>query len=324
MTVSQRSLMHLVIGQMLDGKIAGRALITTLSDMDLNHLSAEEMAGAVDAVMERSIRFPEIPDAVDCCGTGGDGLKQRNVSTAVAIVAAACGVTVVKHGNRAVSSSSGSSDVLEALGVKAELPLAALQHMIKEIGIAFLHAPSFHPGLAQLAPARKAIGKRTIFNLLGPLCNPARPQRQLIGVFSPRVGTLLAQTALILRKQRVITVHGDDGADEISISGPTQCVEAAEGTLHNYKIRPQDGGLPIHPLHALAGGSAAENAEALRAVLAGAPGAYADAVALNCAVLLMAADKVRTLDEGVVRAQSVIARGDAKRKLTQLIEMSHA
>lgn len=323
-TISPRAHMHLVIGTLLDGEMPPEKAIATLSGMDLATLTPDQLAGAVDAVMARSVPFPECADAVDCCGTGGDGLHTRNISTTVAIVAAACGLSVVKHGNRAVSSQSGSADVLEALGLRTHLTPAQSEACLREAGITFLYAPSFHPGFATVAPIRKAIGGRTIFNLLGPLCNPARPQRQLIGVFAAAHGQLLAQTAVALGRRHVAVVHGDDGADELSISATSHCVEAIDGAIHRYMLRPQDAGLPVHPADALRGGDAVSNADALRAVLRGAEGAYRDAVLLNCAQLLVVADKVRTLEEGVALTRSVIARGLATKKLTQLIEASHA
>lgn len=315
--------MRQTIGAMLDGKMPESAAIVTLSTMDLEHLSVEQLAGAVDAVMERAESFPDFPYALDCCGTGGDGLNTLNVSTAVAIVASACGLTIAKHGNRAVSSQSGSADVLEALGVQTNLTITHTEKLLREIGIAFLFAPTFHPGFAKVAPIRKAIGKRTIFNLIGPLCNPARPERQLIGVFSKAHCELVAQTAELLGRKHVAIVHGNDGADEISISTTTHCVEMIGTTVHTSILRPQDAGLPIHPAAALKGGDPAYNAAAMQRVFNGEESAYADAIALNCAMLLVIGDKVRTLDEGVVLCKSVIARGLATRKLDQLIEATN-
>ena len=323
-TISPRAHMHMAIGRMLDGEMPQDEAIAALSAIDLATLKPDQLAGAADAVMARCLPFPEFPDAVDCCGTGGDGLHTLNISTAVAIVVAACGVTVAKHGNRAVSSKSGSADVLEALGLRTQLDAKQTETMLRETGIAFLYAPSFHPGFARVAPIRKAMAKRTIFNLLGPLCNPARPARQLIGVFSGELCQLIAQTSVLLGRKHVAVVHGNNGGDELSIAGPSQCVEALDGVVNRYMLRPQDAGLQMHAAGSLTGGDATHNAKALREVLRGSAGAYADAVAMNAGMLLLVADKVRTIEEGVILARSVMARGLATKKLDQLIEASHA
>lgn len=323
MSIDNRAQMRHTISAMLKGTVPEAAMKQQLLAIDLAQLTAEQLAGAVDAAMAQSIPFPHVPEAMDCCGTGGDGRHTLNVSTATAIVAAACGIPIIKHGNRAVSSRSGSADVLESLGVNTHLNALQAERVLRETGITFLYAPTYHPSFAQVAPVRKAIGQRTIFNLLGPLCNPARPQRQLIGVFSQALCSVMAQAAVLLGVRDVTAVHGDDGMDEISISTTTHCIEAVGGTLNSYRIRPQDAGLPVYDADALKGGDANQNADALRAVLNGTEGAYADAVAINTAMLLTMAQKARTLDEGVVLAKSVIARGLAAQKLKALIEASH-
>ncbi len=317
-----RVAMRKTIGAMLDGAMPERDAIATLTAIDLDNLSVAELAGAVDAVMERCISFPEFPDALDCCGTGGDGLHSLNISTAVAIVASACGLPIAKHGNRAVSSRSGSADILEALGVCTTLSPAKSAQNLRDIGLAFLFAPTYHPGFAKVASIRKTIGRRTIFNLLGPLCNPARPSRQLIGVFAEPYCQLVAQTAELLGRRHVAVVHGADGSDEISITTTTHCIEMIDGKMHPSILRPQDAGLRLYPANSINGGDAAFNADKLRRLLEGEPSAYADAVAFNCAMLLVIAEKTRTLDEGVTLSQSVIARGLANKKLAQLIEAS--
>lgn len=323
MTADARTSMQQTIGPMLDGAMPEAAMKQALLAIDLETLTAEQLAGAVDAVMARSVPFPEYAEAMDCCGTGGDGLHTLNVSTATAIVAAACGIQVVKHGNRAVSSSSGSADVLEALGVNTHLNPMQAEALLRTTGMTFLYAPTYHPSFARVAPVRRSLGQRTIFNLLGPLCNPARPQRQLIGVFAQAMCSVVAKAAVLLGRRDVTVVHGDDGADEISITTTTHCIEANGSAFDSYRIRPQDAGLPVYDADALKGGDANHNADALWALLEGAEGAYADAVALNTAMLLTMAQKARTLDEGVVLAKSVIARGVAAQKLKELIEASH-
>lgn len=321
--MSTRTDMEQFIGRLLDGAMPESEAIRFLSEQDMALLTAHALAGAVDAVMARMLPFPAFPDAIDCCGTGGDGRMTYNISTAAAIVVAARGVQVAKHGNRAVSSASGSADVLEALGVNSKVSREQAARMLETIGISFLYAPSFHPGFARLAPIRRAIGKRTILNLIGPLCNPARVKRQLIGVFAPEYCALVAETAQLLGHTHVMVVHGDDGVDELSITGTTHVAELEDGTIHYASFRPQDADLHPHEGRALTGGSATQNAQALREVLNGVESPYFDAVLLNAAAALVIAGKAQTLLDGAALARSCIARGDARRKLEELIAMSH-
>ena len=322
--MNRRTEMKTSVGALLDGALTGEEAVQFLTTQDITRLQASELAGAVDAVMERAIPFPEFPDALDCCGTGGDSRNTYNISTAAAIVAAARGVQVAKHGNRAVTSQSGSADVLTALGVNVDISPDRAAAMLHEIGLCFLVAPTFHPGFATIAPIRRAVGKRTIFNLLGPLCNPARVKRQLIGVFANEYCALMAETAQLLGHTECMAVHGADGSDEISISGGTHAAWLHEGSITYSALRPQDATLPIHPADALTGGDAKTNAKALRAVLAGAENAYADAVVFNAAALLLMAGRAPSFHAGVALARSTIARGDATRKLNALIEASNA
>ena len=320
--MTQRSDMATSIGALLDGDMAGDEAIHYLSTLDITRINPDQLAGAVDAVMARARPFPTYADAIDCCGTGGDGRSTYNISTAAAIVVAARGVKVAKHGNRAITSKSGSADVLEALGMYTNISPDHAASIMERLGICFLYAPSFHPGFARVAPIRKAIGKRTIFNLLGPLCNPARVKRQLIGVFAAEYTSLLAETAKLLGHTHVMAVHGDDGMDELSITGNTHVAQWIDGTVRYASIRPQDAGLPSHEGRTLVGGDAAQNARALRDVLDGLESPYADAVLLNAAAMLMLAEKAPTLHEGVALARSTIARGEARKKLDALIEAS--
>ena len=322
--MSSREQMAESIGDLLDGKLAGDEAMQFLSRQSIETLTPYELAGAVDAVMARMKPFPQFPDAIDCCGTGGDGRGTFNISTAVAIVAASRGVQIAKHGNRAVSSQSGSADVLEALGVNTDISREHAAKMLREVGIAFLFAPSFHPGFAQLAPLRKQIGRRTIFNLLGPLCNPARVKRQLIGVFAPEYCAIVAETAKLLGHTSVMVVHGEDGTDELSITGATHVAQFDGGGEISYaSLRPQDAGLALHDGRALIGGKAVQNARAMRDLFDGLETPYLDAVLLNTAAVLMLAEKARTFYDGVNLARMSIARGDARRKLEELVEASH-
>ncbi len=320
--MSARSDIETRIGALLDGDLAGDDATAYLRALDISRLNAHQLAGAADAVMARAKPFPAYPDAIDCCGTGGDGHATFNISTAAAFVVAGRGVAVVKHGNRAVTSKCGSADVLEALGVHTHISPEHSARIMASIGICFLYAPTFHPGFARLAPIRKAIGTRTIFNLLGPLCNPARVKRQLIGVFAPEYTALIAETAKLLGHSHVMAVHGDDGSDELSIAGTTHMAHLHDGQITYASVRPQDAELKPHPTQSLVGGTAMENASALREVLSGGASAYADAVLLNAAAMLMLAEKAPTLHDGVALARSSIARGEALRKLDALIEAS--
>lgn len=319
-----RPTMEKEIGRLLDGTMAGAEAVAFLSDMDMGMLTPQALAGAVDAVMSRALPFPTQSEAIDCCGTGGDGRSTYNISTTVTFVLAARGVAVAKHGNRAVSSQSGSADVLEALGMNPHLTRDETAALLDKTNIAFLYAPAFHPGFARLSSVRKAIGRRTILNLLGPLCNPARVKRQLIGVFAPEYCGIVAETAQLLGAEHVMVVHGEDGMDEISISGNTHAAILHNGEISYATIRPQDAGLEPKPGRALIGGSAIQNANAMRDVLGGMESTYLDAVLLNSAAALLVADKAATLESGVALARSTIARGDALRKLDQFIAESFA
>lgn len=321
--MTPRAGMEKSMGDLLDGRIAGAQAAEFLTSIDMSTLTPHMLAGAVDAVMARAMPFPEFAEAIDCCGTGGDGRATYNISTAVAFVVAARGVAVAKHGNRAVSSKSGSADVIEALGVNPNISREKEAELLEKIGISFLYAPNFHLGFARLAPIRQQIGRRTILNLLGPLCNPARVKRQLIGVFAPEYCALVAETAKLLGHECVMVVHGEDGTDELSITGNTHVAELEDGEITYATIRPQDAGLSVSEGRALVGGTPMQNARALRDVLGGLESPYLDAVLLNASAALMVAGKAHTLEEGVMMARASIARGDARRKLEELIAASH-
>jgi anthranilate phosphoribosyltransferase len=321
--MSTRKEMAAAINAMLGGTMGSADAIDFLSVMDETAYTAEELAGACEGVMKRMQPFPAFPDAVDCCGTGGDGQHSYNISTAAALVVAACGVTVAKHGNRAITSKSGSADVLEALGVKTDLTPAQCEQVLREVGICFLFAPTFHPGFARIAPLRKQIGRRTIFNILGPLCNPAHVECQLIGVYHRALCMPVAGAAKLLGKKHVMVVHGHDGADEISAITPTYVCELKNGQLREYEIDAADTGLQVADADSLKGGDATVNADALKAVLDGTGNAYARATILNAAAVLYIAGKVDELAEGALMAANALASGATKRKLEQLIEASN-
>lgn len=285
--------------------------------MEEKPITAPELAAAAGSVLAAALPFPHFSGGMDCCGTGGDGANTLNVSTAVAFVLAASGVQVLKHGNRAVSSKSGSADVLQALGITLQPEPALLADAATRLGLAFLFAQQFHPGLVTLAPLRRAIGKRTLFNLLGPLCNPARPHMQLMGVYGPHLLPLMAEALRNLGSTHALVLHSDDGLDEASISAPTRGVLLQNGVLHDFAITPEEAGLPRHPPEALRGGDAATNADAMLALFTGAPGAYHDAVCLNAGLGLFTAGRAATPAEGVAQAAQAIASGQALKLLEE-------
>jgi anthranilate phosphoribosyltransferase len=279
--------------------------------------TAADIVAAAKAMRARMIRVKAPSNAIDVCGTGGDGQHSLNVSTAVAIIVAACDVPVAKHGNRAASSKAGGADTLEALGLDLDRAAETAEATLGDLGIAFLFAQKYHPALGAIAPIRKAIGRRTIFNLLGPLCNPAGVTRQLIGIASPNIITTYADAMTSLGYNKALLVSGEEGLDEISIAGPTRAAWIDGKTVRMETITPEDAGLPRSPLSALKGGDAAENAAALRRLLAGEQEteqdrAYRNAVLLNAAAALMVAGEVDNLRDGAEEAAEVLDKGLAK------------
>jgi anthranilate phosphoribosyltransferase len=258
------------------------------------------------------VRSP--PDAIDLCGTGGDNRHTLNVSTATAFVVSACGVTVAKHGNRAVSSRSGAADILAALGIDPDPDPSLQEHRLETEGLAFLHAPRHHPALRHAAPARAALGTRTILNLAGPLCNPANAPRQLIGVYDPRWLLPMAETLKALGTERAWLVHGD-GLDELTLSAETQIVALENGAIRRFTVTPEDAGLPRAPIAAITGADPAHNARALIRLLEGEPGPYRDIVLLNAAAALVIAAAAASLHEAARNAAEAIDSGAALAKL---------
>ena len=286
----------------------------------------DEIWSAALALRSRALTISAPPGTLDTCGTGGDGHGTLNISTAVAIVAAACGVPVAKHGNRSVSSKSGSADVLEHLGLKLDITPETAERCLydRDAGLTFLFAPRYHRAMQQVAAVRKSLGFRTIFNLLGPLLNPAGAQYQLLGVFSEKWLEPMAATARRLGVQRVWVVHGEDGLDEITTTGKTYVAERFEGgEARMLTITPEDVGLPRATLADLQGGDAGVNAAALTRLLNGAPGAYRDIVLLNTAAALFVARCAPTLADGVQQAAAAIDSGRARQILANVIALSH-
>lgn len=280
---------------------------------------ASEITGAAKAMRSKMIRFSAPSDAIDTCGTGGDGKNTLNVSTAVAIVLAACGLKVVKHGNRAISSSSGSSDVLKALGVNVEAAPEVMQSCLQKTGFAFLLAPKYHPAMRHVAPVRQELRIRTIFNLVGPLCNPAEPAFQLLGVYDPRWMQPLAETLRSLGNKRAWVVHGNDGVDELSISGPSQVITLENGELAATTVSPETAGLESASLGEITGKDAEYNAKALERLLTGEKNAYRNAVLLNASAGLLIAGKAADLKDGVRIAAEAIDGRKAKETLAAIV-----
>lgn len=307
-----------LFGRMLDGGMSDAEITRELTEMSVREETAEEIAGAVRAMRARMIGVAAPANAIDVCGTGGDGQHSLNVSTAVALVVAACGVPVAKHGNRAASSKAGGADTLEALGLDLARAGKMAEATLPDLGIAFLFAQAHHPALARIAPIRKAIARRTIFNLTGPLANPAGVQRQLIGVARPDYVAIYADAIAMLGTGRTMVVGGEEGLDELSIAGPS--VVACIGMDGPSRIVPEDAGLPRHPLAAIRGGDAAFNADALRRLLAGETGAYRDAVLLNAAAALWVAGEVDNLRDGAEEAAEAIDKGLANALLNCWID----
>ena len=293
----------------LDGHVDDAALARFLATLADRGETVGEVVAAAEALRARQIDGPLARDAIDVCGTGGDGRHSLNVSTAVAIVVAACGVKVAKHGNRAASSRSGGADVLGELGVP-ELGLDRLQACIDEIGIVFLHAARHHPAMARIAPVRRALGRRTIFNLLGPLANPSRVRRQLTGVFSDRWLRPMAEALRALGTERAMIVHGD-GFDELAVSGPSRFALLTSGIVADGGVEPALAGLRHWPAEALTGGDPEHNAAAMRTMLAGGRGAYRDIVVLNGAAALLVADPAHDWASAAAAAAAAIDSGAA-------------
>ncbi|MCC6597396.1 MAG: anthranilate phosphoribosyltransferase [Alphaproteobacteria bacterium] len=285
--------------------------------------TVEELTGAARVLRSKAKTIKAPYGVVDCCGTGGDNAGTVNISTAVALVVAACGVPVAKHGNRASSSRSGAADVLETLGVNLDLSVEALEEALEKFHFAFLMAPHHHPAMKHVMSVRRQLGVRTIFNLLGPLINPAGARRQLIGVFDKKWVLPMLQTLKNLNAKKAWVVHGEDGLDEISISGPTfVAMLEEEGQVLEKTLTPEDFGLPISPVDKLQGGDVNENALALRALLEGQKGAYHDIVLANAAAALVVHGSAADLKQGIKKATEALEQGMALQTLKDYIVFS--
>ncbi len=286
--------------------------------------TVDEIVGMAKTMRAKATPVITSEPVVDTCGTGGDGLSTFNISTAAAFVAAGAGLKVAKHGNRAMSSHCGSADVLEALGVKIDLNAEQVKRCLSEVGMGFMFAPVFHPAMKYAAAPRREIGIRTVFNIIGPLTNPAGASAQVLGVADELLVDKLASVLKGLGCHHALVVHGEDGLDEITITSKTRVSELKDGSVTSYSISPEDFGLSQANLGDLKGGSASENADLLRKILTGAPGPRRDVVVMNAGAVLLAGDRVKTLGEGIALAKEVIDGGHALAKLEQLIKFSQS
>ncbi len=295
-----------VMTDIMDGNMSEEYIEQFLIDLSARGETVDEIIGAAMVMREKAHKIESPHGAVDCCGTGGDQSGTYNISTAVSLVAAACGVPMAKHGNRASSSKSGTADVLEALGVNLDVPAARLEESLKTLGFGFLMAPLHHPAVKYVAPVRKKLKHRTIFNILGPLVNPAGTRLQLLGVYSQDLLMPMAEALRALGSKRAWIVHGADGLDEITITAETHVAVLDEGEITMKTITPEDFGLERALAGDLKGGDADENAQALRSLLDGHQGAYRNIVLANTAAVLVIAEKAQSLKDGVEMAAEAI------------------
>ena len=309
--------------QVMTGRATPAQLAALLVGLSMKGERAEEIVGLARTMRAHAVTLPGAArDVFDTCGTGGDRAGTVNISSAAALVVAACGVPVAKHGNRSVSSRCGSADVFEALGVDVAAAPDTVARSLDSAGIAFLFAPGFHPSMQHAGPTRRELGLRTAFNLLGPLTNPAGPSRQLVGVPRPELTELLARSLLMLGAERVWVVHGADGLDEISTTGHTKVSEGMAGSVRTFYIHPTDYGIPKTSLDALAGGDASRNAGIVRDVLAGARGPARDVILLNAGAALLVAGRAGSVREGIAVAADALDSGRARDTLARMVAAS--
>jgi anthranilate phosphoribosyltransferase len=313
--------------ELLSGHLETADIVRLLEALNRRRVTSVEL-GAFARIMRRHAKQVFVSEAerpphmLDTCGTGGDGCGTFNISTAAAFVAAAAGVHVAKHGNRSVSSRSGSADVLEALGIRIDLPLRECGRAIREIGIGFLFAPAAHAATSHAVAARKQIGRRTVFNLLGPLTNPAGAHSQILGVFSDDLIDLMSATLVELGVERAFVVHGCGGLDELSLAGETQVAEVRNGNVRRLALRPEDFGLAPAPLASIEGGTPQENAVMIQKIFEGEAGPRRDVVLMNCAAALVITGMAGNFREGTEIAARALSSGAAREKLEELRQFS--
>jgi anthranilate phosphoribosyltransferase len=314
-----------VMNEIMEGQATQAQIGAFLTGLRMKGETAEEIAGCARAMRGNAIEVKTRHDVVvDTCGTGGDGSGTFNISTTVAFVAAGAGLAVAKHGNRSVSSRCGSADLLQTLGVNLDISADQVGQCIDEVGIGFLFAPLLHPAMKHALGPRQEIGLRTIFNILGPLCNPARATRQLLGVYSNDLTGMMAEVLLALGAEHAFVVHGADGLDELSVTGLNRVSHVYNNQIETYNLDPQELGLPGAKLSDLAGGTAEDNAGITKALLKGERGPKRDVVLLNTAAVLVAGGKATDIEDGLVLAAEAIDSGNALSKMEQLIEFSRS
>jgi len=325
-----------VMTEVLAGKCTDSQIGALLVALHMKGETVEEIVGFAEAIRAEAASLPirqnstvdvsgtERDALVDTCGTGGDASGTFNISTATAFVVAGAGVRVAKHGNRSVTSKCGSADVMEALGVKIEIPPARLAACLEKVGIAFLFAPAMHSAMKYVQPARRELRLRTVFNLLGPLTNPAHASAQVVGVYSVDLVEKLAEALSMLGLRRALVVHGADGLDEITITGPTRIAEVRDGAVRSYEVTPEEFGLPRAPIEDISGGDATANAAIIREILEGKKSARRDVVLLNAAAALVAAGRADHLADGLPLAAKSIDSGAAGEKLEALARFTNA
>jgi anthranilate phosphoribosyltransferase len=325
-----------VMEEVLRGEATDAQIAALLVGLHMKGETVEEIVGFAQAIRAAATPLAIAPNSVmdvsgtgrealvDTCGTGGDASGTFNISSATALTVAGAGVRVAKHGNRGVSSKCGSADVMEALGVNITLPPARMAACLSEVGIAFLFAPAIHSATKYVQPARRELRLRTVFNLLGPLTNPAGTSAQVVGVYSEDLLEKLAEALALLGLRRALVVHGADGLDEITVTGPTRVAEVRDGQVHAYEVTPEEFGIQRAPLDAISGGEAAENAAIIREILGGAESARRDIVLLNAAATLVAAGNVDTIRDGIPLAAASLDSGAAAEKLEALVRFTNA
>ncbi len=316
--------MAALMGEIMSGNATDAQIGAVMAALATKGETFSELAGAARAMRRKAIRVQTNADVVvDTCGTGGDSLNTFNISTTAAFVVAGCGVTVAKHGNRSVSSKCGSADLLESLGVNLQVGPEVVEEAVREIGIGFLFAPLFHGAMRHAARARKELGVRSIFNMLGPLTNPAGANCQLIGVYAPALTEMFAQALKLLGARRALVVHGHDGLDEISVCAPTRVSELNGAAIRTYDISPEQLNIPRAARGDLAGGTPADNALITRKILEGEKGPGRDVVVINAGAALVAAGVACDLPEGIGLAGNAIDEGRAMDKLNELVRFTN-
>lgn len=320
LTVEQAE--EVMIG-IMSGTFSNSEIAGFLTALAVKGETAEEIAGFARAMQAKMVKVSLESAAIDMCGTGGDGMGTFNISTAASFVVAGAGVPVAKHGNRSISSKSGSADVLSELGVDIQMPPGKVGEAVDEVGLGFLFAPAYHPAMKFVMPARKALGIRTVFNILGPLCNPAQVNRQVIGLFDGDLTEKMAHVLQLLGSKSAMLVHGTDGLDEISTTSGTIISQiAGNAEIRSHEFAPESAGIPRADINDLQGGTAADNAEIIRNILDGSTGPKRDVVILNAAAGLIVGGKVTGFSEGIQAAAESVDSGAAREVLARLVELS--